>query len=145
MIGGCRKGIAMFRLHERLAADTVEIACWPLCRVLLMNDRAYPWLILVPERDALKDLHDLAPADHVQAMAEIARASHALVMLYRPIKVNVAALGNVVPQLHIHVIARFAADPAWPKPVWGVRPTEPYGAEELRATVARFRETLGAS
>ncbi|MBM3566378.1 MAG: HIT domain-containing protein [Alphaproteobacteria bacterium] len=133
----------MFALHEKLAADTHEVLRWPLCRVLLMNDRTYPWLILVPARPGLKNLHDLAAADHGQVMAEIGRASRALQYLCRPDKINVAALGNVVEQLHIHVIARFASDPAWPRPVWGSTPIEPYGAAELRETLARLKETFG--
>ena len=132
----------MFRLHERLAADTVDVLRWPLSRVLLMNDRTYPWLILVPERPGLKDLHDLAPTDHVQVMAEINRASRALQHLCRPDKINVAALGNMVPQLHIHVIARFTSDPAWPRPVWGVQPAEPYNEAEKKATLARLKDTF---
>jgi diadenosine tetraphosphate (Ap4A) HIT family hydrolase len=128
----------MFRLHERLAAETLEAVRWPLCRVLLMNDRTYPWLILVPEREGLKDLHDLAPADHGAIMAEIGRASRALRRLRDPDKINVAALGNVVPQLHVHVIARFTTDPAWPRPVWGVRPPEPYDDAGAREMLARL-------
>lgn len=128
----------MFRLHERLAAETIEVGRWPLNRVLLMNDRNYPWLILVPERPGLKDLHDLDPADHGAVMDEIARASRALRRLYNPDKINVAALGNVVPQLHIHVIARFATDPAWPRPVWGVRAPEPYAEQAARDILARL-------
>ncbi len=128
----------MFQIHERLAAETLAVTRWPLCRVLLMNDRTYPWLILVPERAGLKDLHDLAPADHGAVMAEIGRAARALQRLFTPDKMNIAALGNVVPQLHIHVIARFATDPAWPRPVWGVRPPEPYDQSGARETVARL-------
>ena len=128
----------MFRLHERLAAETLEVARWPLCRVLLMNDQAYPWLILVPEREGLKDLHDLDPADHGAALAEIGRAARALQRLFKPDKINIAALGNVVPQLHVHVIARFTTDPAWPRPVWSVRAPEPYGEAGARETIARL-------
>ncbi|MSO85599.1 MAG: HIT domain-containing protein [Rhodospirillales bacterium] len=128
----------MFRLHERLAAETFEVARWPLCRVLLMNDRTYPWLILVPERAGLKDLHDLDPADHGAVMAEIGRAARALQRLFKPDKINVAALGNVVVQLHVHVVARFTTDPAWPRPVWGVRAPEPYDQAGAGETIARL-------
>ena len=134
----------MFRLHERLAAETLEVARWPLCRVLLMNDQAYPWLILVPEREGLKDLHDLDLADHGAVMAEIGRAARALQRLFTPDKINVAALGNVVPQLHIHIIARFTTDPAWPRPVWGVRPPEPYEPAAARETLARLADAFAA-
>ena len=134
----------MFRLHERLAAETLEAGRWPLCRILLMNDRAYPWLILVPERAGLKDLHDLDPADREGIMGEIAKASRALRQLHNPDKINVAALGNVVPQLHIHIIARFTTDPAWPRPVWGVRPPEPYEPAAARETLARLADAFAA-
>lgn len=135
----------MFELHPQLAADTIEVTRFGLCRVLLMNDRQYPWLILVPERPGLRDLHDLAAADRPQALAEIMRASEALERFHAPDKMNVAALGNAVPQLHIHVIARFTADPAWPRPVWGVHPTQPYGADELASALAGLREALDAA
>ena len=134
----------MFRIHERLAAETLEVGCWPLCRVLLMNDRTYPWLILVPAREGLKDLHDLDPADHGAAMAEIAKAARALQRLFKPDKINVAALGNVVPQLHIHIVARFTTDAAWPRPVWGVRAPEPYDDPGARETIARLGRTFAA-
>src|SRR5215468_10767369 len=107
-----------FTLHERLAADTVEIARWPLSLVLLMNAQQWPWLILVPQRRGLRDFHHLALADHAQLMSEIAQASQVLERLFQPDKINVAALGNIVPQLHIHVVCRHVSDPAWPRPVW---------------------------
>ncbi len=132
----------MFELHERLESDTELLAEWSLSSVLLMRDAAYPWLILVPARPRLRHLHDLSAADRQTAMNEIARASEALQTLYRPDKINVAALGNVVDQLHIHVIARFRSDPAWPGPVWGAQPPTAYGAAELAETVARLREVL---
>ncbi len=136
-----------FQLHERLAADTAEIAGWPLCLVRLMLDRTYPWLILVPHRPNLKDLHDLEPADHGLFMNEVSRASRALQALYRPDKINVAALGNAVPQLHIHVIARFTSDPAWPNPVWpnpagATLLPSPYDPSELEGTSGRLIEAL---
>ena len=132
----------MFNLHQRLAADTVEIADWPLCRALLMNDRSYPWLVLVPRREGLADIHDVAAADHAMLMAEITRASAALESVWRPDKLNVAAIGNVVAQLHIHVVARFRDDPAWPGPVWGAAPPVPYDAPALETTLAKLRAAL---
>ncbi len=133
---------AAFGLHPQLAADTVEIDRWDCCRVLLMNDASYPWLILVPERAGARELHRLSPDDLALATAEIVRASAALERLFQPVKLNVAALGNIVPQLHIHVIARFEGDPAWPRPVWGVTPAVPYGAAELEARVAALRDAF---
>lgn len=123
----------MFTLHPRLRADTAPVADWPLCRVLLMNDSSYPWLILVPRRDGIAEITDLVPADQLILMREIAAASSGLRALVSPDRINVAALGNMVPQLHVHVIARFTADPAWPRPVWGAVPPVPYGDIGARA------------
>jgi len=116
----------MFVLHERLAADTHALASWALSDVLLTDDANFTWLILVPRRDGLRDFHDLARDDWTTAMAEIERASKALQAVTMADKINVAALGNMVPQLHIHVIARHAGDQAWPGPVWGKLPARPY-------------------
>lgn len=135
----------MFRLHERLAADTVEVTRWPLCRVLLMNDRTYPWLILVPQRADLREIHHLAAADRGRLTEEIAAAARTLETECGADKINVAALGNVVPQLHVHVIARFRSDPAWPRPVWGVVPPEAYDAAGMAAIMARLRPALSAA
>jgi diadenosine tetraphosphate (Ap4A) HIT family hydrolase len=131
-----------FQLHERLAADTLEVTRWPLSRVLLMKDRNFPWLILVPARAGLRNLHDLAPPDQATAMEEISRASRALEALYHPDKINVGAIGNMVPQLHIHVVGRFQTDAAWPKPPWGTLPPLPYDDAALASTVARLRSAL---
>ena len=111
--------MATFVLHPQLAADGLFLADWPLCRVLRMNEATYPWLILVPRLTDAQELVDLSAADRVRLMDEIAWASQALKDLHRPDKINVGALGNVVPQLHIHVLGRSKGDPAWPKPVWG--------------------------
>jgi diadenosine tetraphosphate (Ap4A) HIT family hydrolase len=107
-----------FTLHPRLAADTIALGDWPLCRLLLMNDARFPWVILVPARPDLREIHDLPPADRAKLIEEIAQASALIQQAFMADKMNVAALGNQVPQLHIHVIARFASDPAWPNPVW---------------------------
>lgn len=127
-----------FTLHPTLARDTVEVVRLPLCRVLLMRDRRFPWLILVPERDAVREIHELDAADRSRLIEETARASRVLSGLVRPDKINVGALGNVVPQLHVHVVARFATDVAWPGPVWGSGLPEPYPAEDLETFRARL-------
>jgi diadenosine tetraphosphate (Ap4A) HIT family hydrolase len=133
-----------FILHPTLARDTVEVTRLPLCRVLLMKDSRFPWLVLVPEREWVREIHELPSADRAKLIEEIAQASEVLSRLFRPDKLNVGALGNIVPQLHVHVVARTAADPAWPGPVWGSGPAEPYGEkelEEMRGRVgAAFRE-----
>ena len=132
-----------FELHPQLAADTVPVATWTLCEVLLLTDTNYPWLVLVPARTGLRDFHDLSPDDMVRAGREISRASEALMELFAPDKINVAALGNMVPQLHIHVVARFTDDAAWPSPIWGVAPAKPYAPDALDARLADLRRVFG--
>jgi diadenosine tetraphosphate (Ap4A) HIT family hydrolase len=127
-----------FELHERLAADTFLVTDLTLCRVLLMNDRRFPWLILVPRRAGLRDFDDVAGAEKADFHAEIDLASAVLREAVAAEKMNVAALGNMVPQLHVHVIARFAGDAAWPSPVWGVGQAEPYQPDEAKGLVARL-------
>lgn len=131
-----------FRLDERLAADTLPVGELPLCRVLLMNDARFPWLILVPRRAGLSELIELTDADRAQATAEMDKAARMLKDLTGCDKLNVAALGNMVRQLHIHVLARFEGDPAWPAPVWGKGPAEPYAADAAELVVARLRMAL---
>jgi diadenosine tetraphosphate (Ap4A) HIT family hydrolase len=106
-----------------------------------MRDRRFPWLILVPERDAIREIHELSATDRAVLIEEIARAGEALQRLFQPDKVNVGALGNVVPQLHVHVVARFTTDPAWPGPVWGSGAAEVYPEGEI----AELRERLAAA
>ena len=132
----------MFELHPTLAADTVEVARWPLCRVLLMNDANYPWLILVPQRESVTEVHQLAPADRAMLIEEITLASERLAATTGAHKMNVGALGNVVPQLHVHVIARFSSDAAWPRPIWGAVPRTLYTKQALAATEAKLRKLL---
>jgi diadenosine tetraphosphate (Ap4A) HIT family hydrolase len=130
-----------FTLHPTLAQDTVEVARLALCRVLLLRDRRFPWLVLVPEREAVREIHELPAGDRALLIEEIARASGVLARLFSPDKLNVGALGNLVPQLHVHVVARFTADAAWPGPIWGSGAAEPYPAPEL----AELRERLAAA
>lgn len=134
-----------FVLDPRLAADTSPVAELPLCRVLLMDDRRFPWLILVPRRADMREIVDLDEADAAALVAEIRRVSAALVDLLAPHKLNVAALGNRVPQLHVHVIGRSTDDAAWPNPVWGVGSPEPYDPEVRRALVSDIASALAAS
>ena len=112
-----------FTLHPRLAADTSFIADWPLCRVLLMEDARYFWLVLVPRRDDVTEITDLFAQDRALLMEETARAGQ---IIKGDAKLNIGALGNLVPQLHLHVVARHPGDPAWPGPVWGHSPAQPY-------------------
>lgn len=133
-----------FSLDSRLAADTVAVADLPLSAVRLMNDATYPWLILIPRREGAVEIVDLAPEDRVQLMDEIARVSGVLRAMTRCDKLNVAALGNMVPQLHVHVIGRFAGDPAWPGLVWGKAPAQPYAEAPREGFIAALRARLSA-
>ncbi|CAA7617631.1 Histidine triad (HIT) protein [Magnetospirillum sp. LM-5] len=128
----------MFELHPRLTADTIPVTDWPLCRVMLMRDANYPWLVLVPRRHGVTEIHELDQSDRQTLIEEIAAASQRLQNLTQAYKINVAALGNVVPQLHIHVIARFTTDPAWPAPVWGKVPAKPYDDLEMTRLLEAF-------
>jgi diadenosine tetraphosphate (Ap4A) HIT family hydrolase len=129
-------------LHPQLARDTIPVADLKLCQVLIINDANYPWVLLVPRRPEIVDIIDLADPDRQLLMSEIARVSEALRKITRCDKLNVAALGNVVPQLHVHVIARFRNDPAWPKPVWGALPPKTYDQASLDALAGRLKQAL---
>jgi diadenosine tetraphosphate (Ap4A) HIT family hydrolase len=115
-----------FTLDSQLQADTLVLGQLPLCRALLLDDSRYPWLVLVPARDGLTEIIDLDSDARVQLMHEMAAACEVLKAIYNPDKLNVGALGNRVRQLHVHVIARFVSDEAWPQPVWGVGQARPY-------------------
>lgn len=127
-----------FTLDPRLSEDTLTVACWPLCQVLLMDDAQYPWLILVPRRQGLREVYELSPDDRQQGLDESVALSHWLMEEFAGEKLNVAALGNVVAQLHIHHVVRFRDDPAWPAPVWGRLPRQPYGCEALNVMRKRL-------
>ena len=131
-----------YELHPQLAADTHPVAALPLCDLRLMDDANYPWLVLVPRLPEARDLVDLDQAQRHELSDEIDRASRALRDGFQPFKLNVAALGNLVPQLHVHVIARYENDPAWPSPVWGRVAARPYTPELLVERIALLRETL---
>ncbi len=137
--------MSAFELHTQLAADTAFVTDALLCRILLMNDANFPWLILVPRRAGLRDYHNLSADDLAVVNDEIVKTSRVLTALYKPDKINVAALGNMVSQLHIHVIARFTDDVAWPKPVWGVDSAKPYAPEVLEARLVEFRRAINAA
>lgn len=134
-----------FELDSRLAGDTFVVGDLPLSRVLLINDATYPWLLLVPRRAGMSEIVELDTLDRAHLMTEIGMASEALRMETGCDKLNVAALGNVVAQLHVHVIARFRNDPAWPRPVWGVHPAAPYAPSAAAAFVDRLQRRIGAT
>jgi len=129
-------------LHPQLAADTVPVGDLALARVLLANDANYPWLILVPRKAGLTELIDLNEKEQVQLLGEVANAARVLRDITACDKLNIAALGNQVPQLHVHVIARRRGDAAWPKPVWGVMPPKPYDPAERERLTGDIRRGL---
>jgi diadenosine tetraphosphate (Ap4A) HIT family hydrolase len=134
---------ARYELHPQLAADTHPLATLELCELRLMDDANYPWLILVPRVAEARELIDLDAAQRHLLTEEIDRAARLLRDGFRPHKLNVAALGNLVPQLHVHVIAREENDPAWPAPVWGRVAARPYPPEMLVERVRLLRSLLG--
>lgn len=133
-----------WHLHPQLAEDTHPLAQFALCEVRLMDDANHPWLILVPRVENAVELTDLDGAQQAMLMREADRACRALQATVKPHKLNVAALGNAVPQLHVHVIARFRDDIAWPRPVWGTATAQPYSPEALIRRVEQLRSALEA-
>lgn len=132
----------MFTLHPQLEKDCVLIGHFPLSCLLLFNDANYPWFILVPQRADMEEVYQLSESDQLQLMRESNGLSQMLAGHYGADKMNVAALGNVVPQLHVHHIVRFRSDPAWPRPVWGAVPARPYEDKALRGCMERLQPKL---
>ncbi len=120
-----------FILHPQLAKDCFELAEFPLCKLLLCNDSAYPWFILVPKVDAITDIYQLDWQQQQQLLNESSLLSELLMQVLSGDKMNVAALGNVVEQLHVHHVVRYKTDVSWPKPIWGQQALTPYSSDEL--------------
>jgi diadenosine tetraphosphate (Ap4A) HIT family hydrolase len=132
----------MFVLDSRLQQDTLPVGDFPLCRLLLMNDANYPWLILVPRREEVSELFQLDARDQQALWQESTMLAETLKDAFAADKMNIATLGNVVSQLHMHVIVRRRDDPAWPAPVWGKLPAVPYSDEQVLAIKDRLRLVL---
>jgi diadenosine tetraphosphate (Ap4A) HIT family hydrolase len=132
-------------LHPQLVRDTIELGDLALSRVLVIRDANYPWLLLVPRRPGSVEIIDLEEVEQAQLMVEIARVSRVLKAVTQCDKLNVAALGNAVPQLHVHVIARRKTDKAWPKPVWGVAPPLDHDSGEVERFMAAIKKKLWVS
>lgn len=128
----------MFTLDQRLQQDTVTLGHFSLSLLLLMNDSTYPWFILVPQREGIREIHELPPAEQQQLLKESSHLAETLATLFCPDKLNIAALGNLVPQLHLHHVVRFRNDPAWPAPVWGKTPAVHYRPEQVEALCSRL-------
>ena len=134
--------IKPFELDSRLAGDTLAVCDLPLSTVRLMNDCRFPWLILVPRRANAVEINDLEPADRLRLWDEVTTVSRTLEAIALPKKLNVAAIGNIVSQLHVHIVARRENDVAWPRPVWGVGVAEAYLPSLADALIASLNERL---
>ena len=132
----------MFELHPQLQKDTVILGSFPLSLVLLSRDANYPWCILVPQRSNIREIHHLNEKSRLELIRESCHLAEVMAALFSPDKMNVGALGNLVPQLHLHHVARFENDPAWPGPVWGAVPAKPYTAKALGERMSRLRNAL---
>jgi len=131
-----------FQLHPRLAADGLVLGDFPLCRLLMMNDRQYPWFILVPRIAELTELHHLHSCELSQFWRESRQLSTALENAFHGDKLNVAAIGNLVPQLHVHHVVRYCDDACWPAPIWGQRPPVAMTAQEQQLRAGALKATL---
>lgn len=132
----------MAELHPQLAADCELLGHFPLCRLLLMRDANYPWCILVPDREGVSEVHQLSEADRGQLLRESCLLAEAMEKAFQPDKMNIAALGNVVPQLHLHHVARYRGDASWPAPVWGRLPARAYDDQTLAARIDGLKQWL---
>lgn len=137
--------VAAWSLHTTLEKDTINIGDLPLSRVLVIKDANYPWLLLVPRRADTIELIDLDETDQAQLTTEINHVARALKDSTKPDKLNIATLGNVVPQLHVHIIARRTSDAAWPRPVWGVVPPLDYHPQDADTFIAALRRKIWPS
>ena len=128
----------MFELHPQLAADCLHVGDFDLCRLLLVGDSRYPWFILVPRRPGISEIYELCGNDQQALIAESSRLAERLAEAFKPDKLNIAAIGNVVPQLHLHHVARFVGDAAWPGPIWGRLPPVPYEPSQREGVIGRL-------
>jgi len=129
-------------LHPQLEKDTINIGDLPLSRVLAIKDANYPWLLLVPRRAETTEIIDLDEVGQAQLMTEITRVARALKDVTKCDKLNIAALGNLVPQLHVHIVARRTSDAAWPRPVWGMVPALDHGSQEVAEFINALRRKI---
>ena len=134
-----------FQLHPRLQQDCLPIGRFSLSQILMMNDSQFPWFILVPQRNDISEIYQLEQSDRQQLMAESCLLAEKLVEIYQPDKLNIAAIGNLVPQLHVHHVARYALDKAWPAPIWGKFAATPYAEQDAQKQISRMRDCLQGS
>lgn len=129
-------------MHPQLLEDTIIIGKFALCHLLLMNDRNYPWFVLVPDRPNITEIHQLTVADQNQLIAESSRLASTIANVFDADKINIAALGNLVPQLHLHHIVRYKTDAAWPAPVWSKLAATPYTEDQQKKIADKIRQAI---
>ena len=132
----------MFKLHPQLLKDTIFIGEFKLSQLLIHRDANYPWFILVPKKPDISEIHELSNNEAIQLIKESCLLSEVMMRLFMPDKINIAALGNIVPQLHLHHVARYKIDVSWPKPVWGDKPQLEYKKEKLRLRIESISHAL---
>ena len=132
----------MINIHPQLQNDCLLIGRFPLCHLLLAKDANYPWFILVPDRIEISEIYQLTPAEQIQFINESSTLAEVLTMVFKADKINIAALGNVVPQLHIHHIARYKNDVAWPAPIWGHSKSKDYTKGEMDSVIDKLKQVL---
>jgi len=135
----------MAEIHTQLQQDCTVIGRFPLCHLLLMKDANYPWFILVPDRDGVSEVFQLSAQDQQQLMKESSHLAEVLAAQFKADKMNIAALGNIVPQLHIHHVVRYREDIAWPAPVWGCAPRKSYKENELHERIGKVKTWFGGA
>ncbi len=131
-----------FQLHLRLKEDCIAIGRFELCQLLMMNDSQYPWFILVPEKAGIKEIYQLNKPERHTLTEESSYLAENLAVLYKADKMNIAAIGNLVPQLHIHHVVRYQTDKAWPAPIWGKFPAAPYSQKQITDHIAQVKAQL---
>ena len=132
----------LFQLHPRLIQDCITIGRFDLCQLLMMNDSQYPWFILVPEKADITEIYQLSKADQHTLTQESSYLAENLATLYKADKMNIAAIGNLVPQLHLHHVVRYQVDQAWPAPIWGKFAAVPYTHEQMTENIDRVKKQL---
>jgi len=132
----------LFQLHPRLKQDCITIGRFDLCQLLMMNDSQYPWFILVPEKADIKEIYQLSKPERQLLTEESSYLAENMATLYNADKMNIAAIGNLVPQLHIHHVVRYQGDKAWPAPIWGKFAVVPYTQQQITDNIDRVKKQL---
>lgn len=134
----------MASIHPQLREDCLVLGSFPLCRLLLMKDANYPWFILVPDREDIREIHQLSDEDQIQLIKESSFLSAVIEKEFQADKINIAALGNMVPQLHIHHVVRYKNDVAWPLPIWGMHPAKEYSDDQLKTITDKLTGAINS-